>query len=359
MMLVEDGKLSLDDPIGNHIAAAPESWKPITVRHLLTHTSGLSNNLYREINMRQDYTEADLLERIAALPLDFQPGERWSYSNPGYVILGLLIRSVTGRFYGDVLRERIFTPLGMHTARVISEADLIPDRAAGYRLVNGELKNQSWVAPRLNTTADGSLYMTVLDLAQWDAALDDERLLRRASLDQMWTPATLADGTSQPYGFGWSIGSVNGRRLIQHGGAWQGFTAHSARFVDDTLTIIVLMNLAGGDPGGSIAHHVAGLYSPALKRPERTAIQLDPRVFDAYVGEYELGPGMTLVISREGDRFYARPTNQDRVELFAESATEFFLTIVDAQLVFVRDASGEVTHLVLHQAGRHEARKMR
>jgi CubicO group peptidase (beta-lactamase class C family) len=171
MMLVEEGKINLADHVGKYLEEAPESWKEITVRHLLSHTAGISNKLYEQINMRQDYSDTELVKKIASIPLDFTPGERWNYSNPGYVILGILVKRATGRFYGDLLRERVFKPLGMDTARMISEEDIIPNRAAGYRLVKGEWKNQEWVSPSLNTTADGSLYLTVLDMAKWDAAL--------------------------------------------------------------------------------------------------------------------------------------------------------------------------------------------
>jgi CubicO group peptidase (beta-lactamase class C family) len=266
MMLVEEGKMSLDDHINRYIADSPDIWKGITIRHLLTHTSGISNKLYDQINLRQDYSEYEMVKKIAAVPLDFQPGDKWNYSNPGYLVLGVLVHKATGRFYGDLLRERIFTPLGMTTARIINEADIIPNRAAGYRLVKGELKNQEWVSPTINTTADGSLYLTVYDLAKWDAALYTERLLKRSSLEQMWTPARLTGGKTQPYGFGWGFGDVRGHQVIEHGGEWQGFTTHIARYVDDKLTVIVLTNLAGGEPG-KIAHGIAGLYNPELAPP--------------------------------------------------------------------------------------------
>ena len=269
MMLVEEGKMGLDDHISKYIPDAPEIWKAISIRHLLTHTSGISNKLYDQINMRQDYTEDELLQKIAATPLDFQPGEKWNYSNPGYVTLGIIIHKVTGKFYGDLLKERIFAPLGMTTARIINEADIIANRAAGYRLVKGELKNQEWVSPALNTTADGSLYLTVHDMAKWDAALYTEKLLKRASLDQMWTPVELNSGKLQQYGFGWAFGKPNGHRLIEHGGAWQGFTSYIARYVDDRMTLIVLTNLAGADPG-KIAHGIAGLYVTEVAAKEQT-----------------------------------------------------------------------------------------
>jgi CubicO group peptidase (beta-lactamase class C family) len=269
MTLVEEGRMSLDDHISKYIPNAPAIWKDITLRHLLTHTSGISNKIYSQINMRQDYSEDELVEKIAASPLDFQPGEKWSYSNSGYVMLGILIHKATGRFYGDLLKERIFTPLGMSTARIINEADIVPNRAGGYRLVKGELKNQQWVSLALNTTADGSLYLTVLDMAKWDAALYTQKLLKQSSLDMMWTPVKLNDGKTRQYGFGWAFGETHGHRIIEHGGAWQGFTTHIARYVDDKLTIVVLTNLAGANPT-KIAHGIAGLYNVELTPIEQT-----------------------------------------------------------------------------------------
>lgn len=266
MMLAQERRLHLDDPIGAFFQDPPPTWNGITVRHLLTHTAGISNKLYDQIDMRHDYTEEQLYERIAALPLDFPPGDKWNYSNPGYVLLGMIIRRVSGKFYGDLLQERIFAPLGMTSARVISEADIVPNRADGYQLVKGEVKHQDWVSPMLNTTADGALYLTVLDLAKWDAALYTERLLTKASLDRMWTPVRLNDRSTQAYGFGWRVAQVNGHRLIEHGGSWQGFKAQISRFTDDKLTVIVFANLAEAEQG-RIAHEVAAILEPSLKPP--------------------------------------------------------------------------------------------
>jgi CubicO group peptidase (beta-lactamase class C family) len=273
MMLVEDGKIRLDDPIGRYLSGAPARWKNITVRNLLTHTSGIhdyeTESLKKKgaafINLRNDYTEDELFKKFSGLPLDFPPGSKWSYSNSGYVLLGILIHKVTGQFYGDVLQERIFRPLGMSYTRIISEADIIPNRAAGYRLVNGGIKNQEWVSPMLNTTADGALYTNIVDMARWDAALYTEKLLKKGSLDQMWTAVCLNDGKTADYGFGWDVTSVNGHRLIEHGGAWQGFTAQISRYVDDKFTVIVLTNLdSEHSQPDKVAHDVAAIYNPAL-----------------------------------------------------------------------------------------------
>jgi CubicO group peptidase (beta-lactamase class C family) len=277
MILVEDGKIALDDGIGKYLDGAPESWKSVTVRHLLTHTAGLTD-YPKDFDFRRDYTEDELLKRAAPIPLAFQPGEKWSYSNLGYVTLGIMISKVTGKFYGDFIQERIFKPLGMNTARIISEADIVPNRAAGYRLVKGELKNQEWVSPALNTTADGSLYLTVLDMAKWDAALYGEQILKKSSLDQMWTAARLNNGKTHPYGFGWGLGEAQRRRIIQHGGAWQGFKSCIARFVDDKLTVVVFANLAQANPD-KIARGVAEIYIPELAAPVVKAIEdKEPKV---------------------------------------------------------------------------------
>ena len=260
MMLVEEGKIRLDDPITMYLKDAPPKWNQVTVSELLSHTAGFTD--YPDnFDFRKDYTEDELFKVIAGIPLAFPPGTKWSYSNLGYATLGILIHQVTGKFYGDFLQERIFQPLGMTTTRVMSEADIIPNRAAGYRLVKGELKNQEWVAPTVNTTADGSLYFSILDLAKWDAALYTEKLLKRSSLEEMWTPAKLSNGqpNSGDYGFGWSIGNVRGHRVLDHGGAWQGFKTHISRYVDDKLTVVVLTNLGDAEPG-VITEHVAGMY---------------------------------------------------------------------------------------------------
>jgi len=260
MMLVEEGKIGLDSPVTNYLKDAPPSWQQVTVRELLSHTAGFTD-YPKNFDFRKDYTEAQLLEIVEGIPLAFPPGTKWSYSNLGYLTLGIVIHQVTGKFYGDFLRERIFQPLGMTTTRIISEADIVPNRAAGYRLVKGQLKNQEWVSPTLNTTADGALYFSILDLAKWDAALYTEKLLKRSSLDQMWTLTKLKNGepNSGHYGFGWAILNKGGHHVLDHGGAWQGFKSHISRYVDDKLTVAVLTNLEQADPG-VIADHVAKIY---------------------------------------------------------------------------------------------------
>lgn len=283
MMLVEGGKVGLDDPIKKYFPDAPDTWSDIKVHNLLSHTSGLGEyetgartKVGGPFYIRMDYTEDELYKRITEMPMDFKPGEDWSYRNTNYVLLGILIHRVTGKFYGDFLQERIFQPLGMGRTRIISEEDILPRRAAGYRLVKGELKNQEWVSPSLNSTADGALYFTVEDLQKWDAALYTEKLLKKTSLDRMWTVEKLNNGQPNKahYGFAWEINSVNGHRVIEHGGAWQGFTTYIARYVDDRLTVVALTNLDSGHSNPKkITSGVAAIYSPVLKVAEEKPIE--------------------------------------------------------------------------------------
>jgi CubicO group peptidase (beta-lactamase class C family) len=260
MMLVEEGKLGLDEKIAKYFTNAPGNWRNVTVRHLLTHTAGFTD-YPKEFDLRRDYTEEELLQQVMAIPLAFAPGEKQSYSNLGYWTLGFLIHKVTGKFYGDFLQERIFVPLGMSTTRVISEADIVTNRAGGYLLVKGQLNNQDWVSPSLKTTADGSLYLTVHDAAKWDAALYTDKLLRRSSLEQMWTPVKLNSGKTHNYGFGWFLLSFRGQRIIEHGGSWQGFKSHILRYPEGGLTVVVFANLAQAKTD-KIAHAVAAIYKP-------------------------------------------------------------------------------------------------
>lgn len=278
MLLVEDGKLALSDPITKFFPDAPPAWAGITLRHLLTHTSGIPDYTPETLDYRKDYSEDELAQLAFGLTPGFAPGARWSYSNTGYQLLGIIVGKVSGRFYGDLLAERVFAPLGMKTARVISEADIVPNRAGGYRLVDGVLKNQEWVAPKLNTTADGSLYLSILDFVAWDRGLRSGAILKPASWRETYTPARLNSGKTYPYGFGWGLDEMAGQEVHRHGGAWQGFQSVIVRYLGSDLTIVVLANLDEAEPG-DIADGIAARLDPRLVEPELAPIpDTEPRV---------------------------------------------------------------------------------
>jgi CubicO group peptidase (beta-lactamase class C family) len=265
MFLVEDGKIRLDESVRKYLPEAPPSWAPITVRNLLNHTSGLPTTPDGEF--RRDYTDDELLGIIYHQALNFAPGTHWSFSYTDYLTLGMLIRRVGGESYADLLARRAFTPLGMQTARLIDYLAVVPNRAAGYELRDGELRNQEWVSSTANSTADGALIFSVLDYARWDAGLLGRKLLESKSWAEIARPAPLASGRSYPYGFGWFIGHSAGQELWWHSGSWQGFQSFVIHYFGDELTLIALANSDSGDPA-TIVRHVAGMLDPKLvQRP--------------------------------------------------------------------------------------------
>jgi CubicO group peptidase (beta-lactamase class C family) len=312
MKLVERGRIGLDDAVSEHLGEGAPAFPGVTVRHLLTHTSGVGD-YFRVVDYRHDYTDEELVAVIAAQPPEFEPGTDWRYSNSGYVLLGILITRVSGTPYLDFLRDELFRPLGMRTARGISDADIVPNRSSGYQVVDGELKHHEFVTPSLNRTGDGCLYMTVLDFARWDAALYSERALTRASLERMWTPVTLKGGETRDYGFGWSVGEVRGHGLLSHSGGWQGFSAYYGRFVEKQLSVVVLCNRAGAG-ATFLGRGVLGLYDSALGPWTPRADEVDRAAAEEVVGDYRLGT-RTLKVRLEDEGLWLI-TPDERLQLF-------------------------------------------
>jgi D-alanyl-D-alanine carboxypeptidase len=257
MLLVQEGKLGLDDPIGKYLEGTPATWKTITVRHLLTHTSGIVREA-PGFDPHKIQSDATVIKTAYSLPLRFAPGEKWEYGNTGYFALAEIIRKVSGRPWSEYLSEKVFRPSGMNTTYPTNTEVNVPNLAQGYVDNHKLLNADKWPALR----PSGAFLSSVLDLAKWDAVLYTNKILSDSTRHEMWTPVKLNDGTSFPYGFGWELGSFRGRKLVHHGGGMSGFRAEFARFVDDRLTIIILMNLDDVDKD-SILYGVAGFYLPA------------------------------------------------------------------------------------------------
>lgn len=263
MLLVEDGKINLDEKISKYLPDTPDSWSKVTVRNLLTHTSGIKTYTgLSGFELTKRLKRVEFIKALGAYPLDFEPGASWKYSNSGYNLLGFIIESVSGKSYWEFMREKIFNPLGMTKTVDRDPQYIIPNRATGYEWTNGKLVGRDY--DLTDVFSAGAIVSTVTDLAKWDAALRDDTLLKKDSKRQIWTPFVLNDGKPFPYGFGWNIGEFRGHHLISHGGQTAGFAANISRYIDDDLTVIVLTNLGDQGLGGVIARGVAKIYIPAI-----------------------------------------------------------------------------------------------
>ncbi len=302
MALVEDGQIDLDASVRTYLDDAPAKWQDITVRHLLTHASGIPDYTGDGFDYRSSYSEERLVAMAGELELELPAGVRWNYSNTGYVMLGVLIHRVTGQPYWEFLRERIFDPAVMENIRVNDEPAVIRHRARGYVPTARGWEHASWVSPELNRTADGSMLVTLEDMLAWDRIVRERSVLRPESWDLMQSPMVLPSGNTHPYGFGWFLDEVGGRERRHHGGAWQGFTTQYSTYpgsAGSDLSVIVLAN-ARSLATSALADELAALVDPRIvASPPPTTPISDPSPEQArYVssmlakaarGELELG----------------------------------------------------------------------
>jgi len=244
MLLVQEGKLGLDDPIATHLSAIPSEWLGVTVRQLLTHTSGIPD--YEEIASYDIYGERLTPEEIIKIahsrPMDFAPGQGWYYSNTGYFLLSMIVERVEGLPLGQVLKTRIFDPVGMSQTRLADPEDIIEHRVAGYWInKTGALINRR-PTETSSTLGAGGILSSVYDLAKWDAELYGDDLLSEESKALMWQRTQLPNGDLTRYGFGWFVNPYNGLNRQYHGGQVAGFVAQFARFPEHELSVILFMN---------------------------------------------------------------------------------------------------------------------
>jgi CubicO group peptidase (beta-lactamase class C family) len=246
LLLEEHGKLRVDDRIARYLPLTRASWGSITLRHLLTHTSGVPE-YEGKIDDHRDYSERQLTEFVGLLSRRSAPGEKFEYSNSGYLLLGVIIRTVTGKFHADYIREHIFEPLGMNTARILTDADTDPNRVTGYRVGNGRIVQQEWVSATFNQTADGVFYLSINDFLAWERGVRERALLKPESWSQTFTPVVLNNGKTHPYGFAWELTKKGGQTVHGHDGSFGGFEAILTRYIEQDLTLVALANLSDVD----------------------------------------------------------------------------------------------------------------
>jgi CubicO group peptidase (beta-lactamase class C family) len=354
LLLEERGKLGTDDTVKKYMPDAPAAWDKVTIYNLLTHTSGIpSFTSFPDYHASEGTptTPKALVDRFRDKPLEFQPGEKWNYSNSGYVLLGYLLEKISGQNYADFVKENIFKPVGMKDTGYDSNSDVIPHRATGYTPGPSGPVNSGYIDMTIPFSA-GALYSTTHDLLLWEEALYGGKVLSAASLKKMTTPY------KENYGCGLMITTAKGHLQYEHGGGIEGFNTDMAYYPDDKLTVIVLANLNGGAPGDITGKLAAVAHDEkVVLQSERKEIKVPREILEKYVGSYELAPGILITMSLDGDKFMTQLTGQPKFEVFGQTEKDFFLKVVDAQLTFETDAQGKAVDVILHQGGRDQTAK--
>ncbi len=356
LKLQEDGVLSVTDTLSKFLPDYPRG-DEVTIHHLLTHTSGIHSYTSKPgFKDRAPYyiEPQDLINSFKDDPYDFDPGEHWLYNNSGYFLLGHIIEKVSGVSYADYLKRHLFVPLGMRSTGVHHKDRTLTHEASGYSYKRGQFHTtMKW--DRSHAGGAGALYSTVGDLFRWNEAIWSGNILSEASLKAAFQPVTLNNGNlphNVRYGYGWGIGKQRGLRVIAHNGGFDGFATRLARYPDQQFTVAILTNARPAPSDLNVtrlANAIAEFYLwEEMETLGATDKAVDASVYDAYVGQYAYA---ILTVTLQGDRVFAQLTGQPKVEIFAKSPTEFFWKVVDAEVEFVKNDAGEITHAIHRQGG--------
>ncbi len=356
LLLQEDGKLNVEDPFCNYMEACPDAWKPVTIRNLATMASGIPSFTglpsFGELR-KKDMKPAESIALVKDLPLKAKPGEVFEYSNTNYIILGMIIEKVSGKTYEQFLTERILKPLDLKNTGYDHGKERLKQSALGYSLKDDGVVPAE-VASMMVPFSAGSLYSTTGDLHKWNVAVHGGKLYKKPeTLTLMLTPS------KGDYAFGVNVrNDAKGRKRVSHGGGIEGFLSDAAYYPNEKLFMAALVN-NDRVPATDVIRTLTAIYDgDKYELPKkRVAVKVDAAILDKYVGEYELSPAMKFKFTREGDKLVLEPTGQGKAAVFAESETDFFLTVVDATFKFVKDASGNVTGIEFTQAGRSSTLK--
>jgi CubicO group peptidase (beta-lactamase class C family) len=346
LLLAQEGKLRLDDDIGLYVDSVPATWRGVTIRHLLTHTSGIKDYL---ADLRHDFPSDAPPEAIAHMVLDappnFAPGAKWAYSNSGYVLLGLVVRKVAGESWDAFLGRRVFGPLGMAATRHDTPDEIVPDRASGYLWYGpAGLHNGDFLKYLMTNHGDRGLLSTALDLAKWDVALADERFLTSLTRQAMWRPVALNDGKTFGYGMGWFVDTTRGHRHVHHPGGAPGSAAVLARYPDDGLTVIVLTNGGAAYPQ-ALDLGIAQRYLPTLA--PGPAVELPPARLDAYAGFYNAYGSQLLTVGRTQDALELDDGSRVTNRFVPLSDSTFSAEDADRSFTIRRSPSGALVGMTL------------
>jgi D-alanyl-D-alanine carboxypeptidase len=347
MLLVDQGKISLQDDLRKYVPSYPKHDQTITIENLLTHTSGVPSYTSQSAYIakaRQDMTHEQLLATFKDLPLDFPPGQKWSYSNSGYYLLGMVIEKVSGESYAQFIDKHIFKPLGMSHSGYGDAERIVPGRVAGYDRQDDTTLNAEPISMKPPFSA-GALISNVDDMALWDRAISDGKLLKKQSWARVFTRAKLKDGKPTDYGFGWVITEWQGHRIVAHEGGIPGFNSEILRMPDDHVLVVILCN---SSPAPTDIDALAlKLAAQAIGKPlvDPKAVAVAKTVLDRYAGVYKVDEQHRAIVRRDGDHLTLQPAGGPLLDLTAESDTKFFVRDTPLRLSFTLEGAGNVTSL--------------
>jgi CubicO group peptidase (beta-lactamase class C family) len=354
MLLAEEGKLSVDDELTKFLPDYPTHGKKITLRHLLQHTSGIKS--YTSLEnfpkiARNDYSHDELIGLFKNMPLEFEPGTKWNYSNSGYYLLGMVIEKASSQKYEEFLAERIFRPLGMSDTRYGHLQPLIPRRAMGYRNSLEGLVNDDFISMDAPYAA-GALVSTVLDLVKWSQALDSGALLSSESYAAMYERTKLENDSTRPYGFGWQLGELAGHKSIGHGGGIPGFSTMITRYPEDRLSVIVLSNTSTAN-SGEVAKRIARVMLGVQEEPQQPIEDkpIDAALAEQLVGKYKLEEADAVIeVSADEGKLFGSVNGRPKERLKFQGEREFVVDNDDAPRVEFTPKEGKAAG-VLVEAG--------
>jgi CubicO group peptidase (beta-lactamase class C family) len=344
MLLVQDQKLALDDPISRYIDKTPIEWRSITIRHLLSHTSGIKDYLEREEMTPWDLSQEKILEIVSRFPLQFPPGEKWAYSNSGYVLLGMIIENASGQHFHKFIEDRILQPLQMRNTTWHHPDGLHENISEGYLWLGpGGLRNSGFLKYMASNRGDAGILSTVTDIAKFANALRNDTLLKRESRETMWTPMTLKDGPKPHYALGWFVDDVNGHPHIYHPGQNPLAASILSFYPDDKLTVILLANGGGAYPQG-LDLGLARILIPTLM-PK--AASIDSAILDACSGYYNAYGSRVLTVTREGSNLFLNDGGNMANLFLPLSETKFIAQDAERGCEFHRATDGAVSGMRL------------
>jgi len=369
LKLQEEGKINVNDSLSAFIPDFPRG-NEVTIHHLLTHTSGIHSFTNRPDFMKyatMHISPEDMIDTIKNLEYDFDPGESYLYNNSGYYILGYIIEKVSGKEYGEYLKETFFDPLGMKNTGVHGPLLLLDNEATGYSYEAGTLKKAiNW--DMTNAGGAGALYSTVKDLYIWNEALFNGKVLTDASLEAAFTPVVLNNNKKpegMEYGYGWMFYKIRGSNFTAHGGGLHGFLSFLSRQPENNITIAVLCNSTPPPEGinpGSNANLIAEYFmwkDMEKQSSYSTDTSVKASILKDYTGRYNYGRGAVLIVTLENNSLYAQLTGQSKYQIFPSSENEFHWKVVEACIKFIRDENGKVTHAIHSQGGQQfEVKKL-